>query len=133
MTLEDAIKALGGLVVAALSAAVGWLWRMVQKNREDNVRQEEQIRDLSRQVEEDRRGRLTKEDVREVIYQALGARDAHNAERNNQWNEALTARIEKAVLTGVNECQAQTRDELERLVPRIVREVISQTGRFPTG
>lgn len=130
MTLDDATKTLVGLMLAALSAAVGWIWRMVQINRESSVRQEEQIKDLVRQIKEDRTERLTKEDVRDVINHALGQRDQHEGERRRDFDEALTLRIRNAVTEGVNECQAHTREELDRMVNRIADEVIKRTDRY---
>lgn len=133
MTLDDGIKAVGGIVLTALAGAVGWLWRLVLTNREDNVRQAEQLADVRRQLDEERAARLTKEDVRDVIDHALSARDKHGADRRQEYNEALTLRIKQAVLEGVSECQAQTRDEIDRLVPRIADEVAARTGRYRTG
>lgn len=68
---------------------------------------------------------LTSEGVRKVVEQALAARDAVAFERRRDWDERLTLKIAGAVSEGFSKCQAETRAELERAVPRIVREVLS--------
>lgn len=128
MTQDDAIKAIFGVVLASLTAAVGWIVNKVLKNREDNVQQASKLEELEGRLISMENKQLTKEDIREVIQGALSARDQSNLERRKEWNETLTLRIEKAVHEGVNQCHQNTKKEIELMVPRLMKELMEQTG-----
>ena len=128
MNVDDALKVTFGSLIAALIAAVAKLFDRVRTNREDNVAQAERIADLQVKVD----GQLTTEQVRAVIDDALNKRDVIAAERRQQWDDLLTFKIRQAVMDGVQQCQLQTKQELEELVPRIIRRTLEETGKHRT-
>lgn len=129
MTLDDAFKSVFGALLTGLLAAVAWLTSKVLTNREESVKQKEQIADL----EEKASKQLTPEDVRQVIESALAKRDKAAEERRSHWDRLLTLQIRESVMTGIRECQSMTKQELELMVPRIVREAIAQSSEKQGG
>lgn len=123
---DDGLKTtILGFVLTTLAGAVGWLIRRVLGNREEIVQ-------LKAEVARLKESQISVECVREVIEDALSKRDAVAIERRAQWDERLTLKIQQAVSQGVQECQDRTKAELERMVPRIVRETLHQTRRMET-
>lgn len=127
---EDFKNTVLGVVLATLVGAVAGLFKKVNSNGEAVLLHAAKLEALQIEVKRLDVAQVTQECVREVIEESLTKRDAAAQERREQWDENLTLRIEKAVVAGVRECQALTKAELERMVPRIVREVLTQTGRF---
>lgn len=130
MTQDDIIKSIFGVILTTLVAAFWWVTNKVLKNREDNVQQASKLGELEGRLTSMEKKQLTKEDIRDVIQGALSTRDANNLERRKEWNETLTLRIEKAVHEGVNQCHQNTREEIELMVPRLVREILDQSGLY---
>ena len=115
---DSVMNVIAGAVLAALTSAVAWLLAKVIRNAEHLLKQEGHVALLKSELAALKAGAITKECVGEVIGEALERRD-----------EVLALRIEKAVSAGVMECHQHTKSELESVVPRIVREVLSQTSR----
>lgn len=128
MTQDDAIKAIFGAILTTLVGAFWWVTNKVLKNREDNVQQASKLGELEGRLISMEKKQLTKEDIREVIQGALSARDLSNQERRKEWDETLTLRIEKAVHEGVTQCHQNTKEEIELMVPRLMKELMEQTG-----
>lgn len=133
MIMEETFKALLTAALAALGASVAWTINKVLGNREDNLIQREQIRELEVKLTSLKDNQLSLESVRSVIEEALRSRDRQAQERRQQWDKALTLEIERAVIEGVKTCQNETKRELEQIVPRIVRDTIQQTRRHGGG
>lgn len=130
MTQDDIIKSIFGVILTTLVAAFWWVTNKVLKNREDNVQQASKLGELEGRLTSMEKKQLTKEDIRDVIQGALSTRDANNQERRKEWNETLTLRIEKAVHEGVTQCHQNTKKEIELMVPRLVREILDQSGLY---
>lgn len=130
--LGDAAKAGLASLVAVLFGWVRWLHKTVVDNRERALLHDQRVKQIELEVKTLKDSLVSKEDIRDVIHHALSQRDVHNADRRISWEENLTLRIRQAVMEGVNECQAQTRKEIERLVPTLVREVLTQTDKHRT-
>jgi|GEM_PF-5019133 len=118
-----------GVVLTAIIGAVTGLFKKVGANSEKVTGQGKDIEALRAQLVAVEARSISVECVREVIEESLTKRDVQAADRREQWDENLTLRIERAVVAGVRECQELTKAELERMVPRIVHEVLRQTGR----
>ncbi len=116
MSGDEILKVVFGVILTAIVAAVGWLVNKVLTNREG-------VKVLEVKVEGLEKEQLTQECVRIVIDESLKKRDLIAQERREVWDEKLTTQIKLAVMEGVNECQAQTREELDKLIPRIIDEV----------
>lgn len=130
--LGDAAKAGLASLVAVLFGWVRWLHKTVVDNRERALLHDQRVKQIELEVKTLKDSLVSKEDIRDVIHHALSQRDVHNADRRISWEENLTLRIRQAVMEGVSECQAQTRKEIERLVPTLVREVLTQTDKHRT-
>lgn len=130
-------------ILAILTAAVAWLVSRVLGSREDALELRGKLDAMT--VKADaltarvavlegehkafKADALTTEGVRKVMEQALSARDAVAFERRKEWDERLSLKIEASVLNGLQKCEANTKTELERMVPRIVREVLAATPK----
>lgn len=130
---DNLATALVAAFLAGLTTAVGWVIARVLGAREDSlvlqgkvVSLEAKVASLESELKTHQSSAITQECVRAVIEEALSRRDASAAERRQAWDERLALKVEAAVVAGVQTCQAQTRVELERMVPRIVREVLAQ-------
>jgi hypothetical protein len=113
MTIDDAVKAVFGAILTGLASAVAWLIAKVLGNREAILVQQEKLRTLEGVVGDLQRNQITKDSVREAIEQALDRRDRANNERREEWDRRTALEIKQTVAV-----------ELERIVPRIVREVM---------
>jgi uncharacterized protein YlxW (UPF0749 family) len=112
MTADDAIKSTLAALLAGLVAAVTWLVSTVLGGKEKIVLLEARLKSQEDRVEEIRREQVTVECVREVIEEALEKRDKVAEQRREEW--AKTRQLEtKAVI----------QEELDKLVPRLAREI----------
>jgi hypothetical protein len=117
--VEWAFKVVASTLIAGIGAVVGWLSRTTMKNHEDIIalkakqhEMEHARRDLEEKVTEHARQRLTVEDVRKVIEDALDRRDKQVVERRAEYERMRKLEIQSAV-----------HDELERMLPRLAREI----------
>jgi Fe2+ transport system protein B len=116
MTLADGLTWAGGIAASLITAAVGWLYKVAFDNRELG-------RELGVRVNALETRMLNKEDVRVVVDQALERYRQDHAERRKEWDRALTAEIRSAIVESASAQRAITAEQIERLVPRVVREV----------
>lgn len=137
MSDDSIFKWIFGGLSSALGIVVVFLSRLVVRNREDNVKQTGKLNELEKQIaktetelQKVKADQLTQESVREVIEAVLDRRDRDNAERRKQWDTLQALQIKQAVMEGVNECQTQTKKELQDLKQEIVRDVVQQTARY---
>lgn len=115
MTLEDAAKAIGGILLSVLSAITGWLFKRVLDDREDLILLKSKVEGL----EKDQAAQVTQECVREAVEEALDRRDKQAAERRVEWDRRQALEIKQAV-----------GEEMEKMMPKIIREVrAAATGR----
>ena len=114
--MEDAFKWIASAVLAVVTAVSGWLVKTVLGNREDNIRQTEKIRELEGKVS----AVITKEDIREIIAQALDQRDAFNAVRRREWDAPLELRLKQAVMESSQKSQKFSRTELEEILRKVL-------------
>lgn len=129
MTSDEALKTIFGSLLTALGVMVSWLARSVLGSREALIVARDRLDYLEEEMRATKATRLTQESVREVVEEALAHRDVESERRRADRDKRLALELRQAVLQGANECQRQTREEMERMVPRIVREVLSQTRR----
>lgn len=117
MTADDLLKTCLSVVLAAVSAVVAWLVKTTLGTRDDALRLGEKVRVLEHAVEELKKEALTVECIREVVEGALDRRDDALAERRIEWDKMHTLEIRQVVA-----------DELERMLPRIIRELRGSSG-----
>lgn len=114
MTGEDAFKAVITAIIGLVSAAVSWLVKRVLDDREEIVVLKEEVKSLKKTAD----GQITQECVREVIEKALDKRDEQAAARRIEWDKRLSLEVKQAV-----------QEEVERLTPKLVREVRAATTK----
>ena len=132
MNGDDAFKAVFGVILATVMAAVAWVFKLVFKNRESNVALEVRLDAL------EGRTMVTKaevsEAIKEALKEALEERDERARERREEWDKRLALELRQAVTDGVNACRQSRTDENERQIRMIVREELdkSTSGRHTT-
>lgn len=117
MTMDDVLKTVFGLLLAALSAVVGWIVNAVVNSRDrilqlegarDNLlekiaKQDEdhakEIKRLEDKLKEHEASKVTVECVREVLADELKKRDEAWAERRVQYDRLHALELEKAIDT----------------------------------
>lgn len=110
------LEAVAGVLLGLVTTVTGFLVRIVFKNKDD-------LSDLKTRlavVESATKDPVTVECVREVISQVFDQRDKIDADRRAEWDTRTSLQIRQAV-----------HEEIERSVPRIVREVRGTTGIYP--
>jgi len=117
MTGEDVAKAVVGTLLGGLIAAVTWLANTVLGNRERALVQAKEVEALQVRVATLETSQITTECVREVIEEALSKRDLQHDKRREEWDRLQRFEIAQAV-----------RDEFERAVPKILRELRGETA-----
>jgi len=117
MTGEDVAKAVVGTLLGGLIAAVTWLANTVLGNRERALVQAKEVEALQVRVATLEASQITTECVREVIEEALRKRDLQHDKRREEWDRLQRFEIAQAV-----------RDEFERAVPKILRELRGETA-----
>ena len=112
MTADDAVKATFGAALAALFAAVTWLVNTVLGGEKKLLLLEAKVAIQEARVAEIKAGQVTVECVREVIEEALEKRDKIAEQRREEWGK-----------TRQLETKAAIQEELDKLVPRLAREI----------
>lgn len=117
MTADEVIKGVVGLVLTAIGGVVSWLVKRVLDDREEIIMLKSKVEHLDKE-------KITQECVREVVEEALEKRDKQAEERRKEWDRRQHLEIRQAVS-----------EEIDKLVPRLVREVRAATGqmRRPSG
>jgi len=105
LNADDALKAVFGAVLAAILAIVTWLVKTVIGNREAAIVGRERTAVIEDRLSRCQGDKTTKEDVREVIEDALTKRDVRAAERRAEWDTRLTLEIKNAVSDGIKDCK----------------------------
>jgi BMFP domain-containing protein YqiC len=126
VTFDDALKAGFGVLLAGLSAAVGWLLSSVLGSRE-------KVKTLEMRVKALEVAQLSKEDVRQVVDAALDRYAAGAASRREQWDRALTAEIRQLVLESAARSLTESRNEVQKIVPMLVHEVCNSCPNRENG
>lgn len=117
MTADDILKTVFTAVVGILTAAVGWLVRSVLIAKETILLHDARLHKMEGEIAELKKEALTVECIREVVEGALDRRDGQAAERRVEWDKMHTLEIRQVVA-----------DELERMLPRIIRELRGSSG-----
>lgn len=117
MTLDETLKVAAGTFAALTGAALTWLVRSVLGNRET-------ISTFGLRIKSLEASQVSKEDVRQVVEQALDRRAVEDDRRRQEHDALLAAQVREAVSEGTRECRSLDAHNLERLVPRIVHETL---------
>ena len=126
MTGDDIVKTLFGAALTILTGLVGWVLAkvfgsekaIVELKKDTEVASVERRR-LEKEIQDLEDKQLTQECVRRALDEALDRRDIQAMQRRQEWDERLSLQI-----------QHVTGEQIERLVPRIVKEVLRGSGTY---
>ena len=118
MTVDDGLKAAFASVLGVLIGAVGWLVSRVMGNREASLLHTQEIAQVKVDVALLKKEALTQETVRQVVEAALDRRDRQNNEKRMEWDRRTQLEI-----------KATVREEVEKMLPRFVKEIRNATGK----
>lgn len=113
MTFDDLFKGVVGLAFTGTAAISSWLLRTVLKDHQTVMLLEAKVANLEKD-------QITTDCVREVVEEALDKRDKIAELRRVEWDRRHSLEIKQAVS-----------EELEKLTPKIIREVRNATSRIP--
>lgn len=117
MTADDIIKTVFGVVLTIVVAAGSWILGKVLGHGDASILQGAKIKELEAKVEKLEKSQMTTESVREVVEKALEKRDASVSERRTEFQRVHM--LEMRTIVG---------EELEKLIPRIIREIRGNSG-----
>lgn len=112
MTWDDIMKAIIASVLALIVGAISWLVSSVLSVRERFLEVKGRLDKAEADVASLSSRQITVENVRDVIEEALTKRDKEYEKRRAEWDKLRQLEVREAV-----------RDELEKNIPRLVREI----------
>jgi hypothetical protein len=106
------------VLMAVVTGVVAWLARRVVDDREEIVVLKGKFETLEAKHEEVKKDQITQECVREVVEEALERRDKQAEVRRAEWDRRFSLEVKAAV-----------QEELDKLTPKLIREIRAATGR----
>jgi hypothetical protein len=129
LTRDDILKSLLASFLGVLGVAMVAIVRKVFGNSEELLKTEARVDMSEDALERLEKNQLTRESVREAIDEALDRRDKAAVERKKEYDRIRLLELKKAMLEVAEKKQKDTREQLERMVPRVVRETLRETRR----
>lgn len=118
INVEGIFKSAIGLVLTGIAAVVGWLIHSTMKHDKKDELQDAEIKRLKEDLDEFKKGRVTVEQIREMLDEALERRDQKVVERRAEYEHLHAAQLKNMI-----------QEEFERVIPRFLRELRGHSNR----